>query len=1148
MVPFLFKLLKAISLLLLTTVVCLLIGLSVFIFVLDDNQRSHLITLGVSKCTDVEIAAKKIGISYHDGAVRINADQLSLASQKKPISLQVKRAEITVPFSAIIAPPLFITSIVLDSPTVDLSKQPLKEWFSAEKKKNRFTPHLFNLCNIDAKNGTVKLPQKTDISNIAFNTTLETKDLRHINLQGNGHWQHSTIPFSIKGTIKSFTRIDTLDLQLAASAIPLDGIRLSSRLKINRATAALRGTISSDPKDNSLHLQANLNLSDVLFTLSKSQKTKRYKFKHLSAQIAAEYADGEFILHPSSLENDAVQLGLSGRFDPKPDSPYISFQAHSNKITIDDLKRFIPDPFLSRWLTTELFPIFTNGNAVINRLNLEGSWEELKNMAEPENRNCFDLDLTLTDTDIVLAKPETVFRNSSAKLTISSGRLLVSDIQGATQQTHVQLGLYQIDDLYADELLSRFGIKGTSTVSDLVRISSSPLLPAKLRKDSLLLDNYTGQVEADILAHYSPSYKTIRFDRFDTRLIKIISKKKIQDSPVTFPEITISRTDQASNSVIGTGRWKETDFQLSGFFFDDATGKVTINSLLDLTTLFPFIKPEQFPPGLIDTEQVFPIIAEIRREADGFFLNAQTELPQLDHILCSTSKRPLTNGYLGINLTTKDWQTLTVDKLTLSYDQYILQGKGKADLETMKMAIKINSPEQVIYYDAQGEKEKEKRKGPLEADLLVDIDVNYPEQSKMTGQLRAQDLTFALPWLASPLVNTSFDLRFSGRRVDLHTSSFWLKQNLLGSPLQMQGFLKMDQKLNGVLLIKGEYVHFRDIYKAPEEKTDEDKELQVEHALTNKYGIVINAKIKKLDLGGILISPFNFRGFSTNSSFYPVMMSARLENGRIGMLTDVEENEEENLQFYFFLENQDIRGLNQFFPNLEKREINGTITTGGVIHSQGNSFQKLRSKLSGDVAFRIQKATLKGNFVLVRLLELMSIENLFSDKAEYAKDGDLYIKSVNGSFSIKDSVLTSEDILINTFAFDATGVVEIDLHDNSVTSHLAVSPFGAVDTIINTIPIIGHILTGKKKSLVSYNFKITGKIPDVDITYVPLEDLPQSLLGYGVRLLTPSTYLFFLPKSKKGRNYDRLSEDLVAEVEQSFESDQDLLKEPGSNN
>ena len=1142
MVSSLLKLLKIFFLIVVTVTCCLGIVLAVFLFVLDDYQKSRLFTSAISKYSQVDIKRGKLLVSYRDGSLLVRGDQLHLTSRAKPVSLQIDHAEIHVPLSNVFTPDPTISSIILNGPAVDLSDYPIRESLTSGKKKQKFSTRLFNYCNILVKNGTVMLPDNVQVSEISFKTTLETKKIRHILLQGRGYWKERDIPFSIKGSINSFVRPYGLNLELAANALPVDNIQVSSRFHINRGTMSIRSRISSIAKTDTFHIHSNINLLDVLFSINKSGKEKTYRFNHLHTQIEAKYTNGLFTLLPSTAGNDLVNLRLSGRFDLRPVSPYLDLEISSDLMNVKTLKRLIPDPYLSLWLTSELFPIFSKGQGKVDKLAIKGSWEQLKNMGQSENRSCFELDLSLVNLDIVLSKPKAIFTGSSARLTIVDGKLRVFDIKGATKKTTVRQGWYQIDDLYGEELISRFAINGTATLQDLAHISAAPLLPEKLRKDGQLFASYSGQLKADIMAHYAPSYDTLRFDRFDVTITDVTSKKEIRGSPVSFDNITITRKTRLRNQVVGIGTWRGTDFSLSGFFLDDATGTMTIKAKVDMETLLPFIRQDQFPPDSFNFEQLFGLTIQVQKQIDTFIVDVKTELPKLDAISCSTTKSPLTNGFLSTRLTTQDWHVLKMNSFTVSYGQYILQGKGSIDLKTMKMAMALHSPEQVTYYDAQGEPEKEKRKGPLQADLSVDIDMNEPEKSSLHGRIQGQDLSIKLPGLVSPAVNTIFDLQFSGKRIDFNRFDFWLEQNLLGSPVHLQGHLQMDDQLGGVLLFTGDYVNSSDIFN---ESTKEDEQQQENESSPNSgQGIVVNAKIRKLDFSGTIISPFYFQGFATNGNFFPVKMSARLENGRIGMLTHLGEDDTENLEFSFFIKNLDIEDFSKFVPHLDKGEVKGKITTGGIIRSQSNSFKNLGSKLKGELSFRVHDATLKGNYILVRLLELLSIENLFSKKADYAEDGDLYIKSINGNLTIDNSVLTSNDILINTFAFDATGDLKIDLHNNTVTSHLAVSPFGAVDTIVSTIPIIGHILTGEEKSVVSYHFQVSGSPDDLKITYVPLKDLPKSLFGYGIRLLSPSTYLFFLPQSKKGRNYDRVSEELVAEVEQDFQSDQELLKGP----
>ncbi len=806
------------------------------------------------------------------------------------------------------------------------------------------------------------------------------------------------------------------------------------------------------------------------------------------------------------------------------------------------LKQLLPDPFLGHWLTTELFPFFSQGLTKFNTLTIQGSLKELSNMGQEKNRDAFELDMTLEDMDISLEKPDVVFKNSSGRLRIKGGKLVVSDIKGTMAGTVVQLGSYQIDDLYDDEVTSRFTIEGHTSINDLAKLSSISFMPEHLKKDGQFLKGYTGQVQTLIQAHFTPPYNSIHFDRFDTKIRKVSSKKLFWGSPIVFDEISIHRDAHSKNVLSGSGKWDTTNFQIAGFFKDDANGSVTVETQLALPLLIPFIEKSKLPLFFTKHEKTYPSKFDIHKHPDGFRLESHITLPELPMISCTDTGRSLLDGDLVMNLTTKDWRRLTIEKFALSYDQYQINGTGKGDLDEMKMTMSLQSPKTVHYVNNQGQKEKETRKSPLNTDLTMDIDLNHPEKSRVFGILQSQSLSCPLPGITSRANDLAVDLIFTGQRVDLNTFDFFLNSNPDSSPLRVKGFVEHDENLKGVLLVDGDSIHWNDILDDSEKKRKKENKTEEEHALSGERGIIISAKINQLNFRETLISPFYLQGYLANDGFYPTQIAARMKNGRLGLTTLPGENKKKNLKFSFFLDNQDITGLNHFFSYNDNRDMKGRLTAGGMVYARGNTMEKLHSRLNGDIMFHIQEATLKGDYILVRILELLSIENLFSKKADYAEKGDLYLKSLSGNLSMDNSVLTSSDIFVDTIAFDATGDLKIDLQKQSIESHLAVSPFGTVDTIVSTIPIIGHILTGKDKSLVSYHLQIKGPLYKPKITYVPLEDIPSSLLGYGKRLLSPSTYLFFLNDTEKGLDYDRISQTLVTEIEKRFDTNINLLK------
>ncbi|MCG8685551.1 MAG: DUF3971 domain-containing protein [Desulfobacterales bacterium] len=145
----------------------------------------------------------------------------------------------------------------------------------------------------------------------------------------------------------------------------------------------------------------------------------------------------------------------------------------------------------------------------------------------------------------------------------------------------------------------------------------------------------------------------------------------------------------------------------------------------------------------------------------------------------------------------------------------------------------------------------------------------------------------------------------------------------------------------------------------------------------------------------------------------------------------------------------------------------------------------IESKLSGNISFqaesgRIYKATL--------LSRVLSVLNILGD-TDLRQDGFGY-KTMTVKADVKDSVIHLEKAYIDAdnMAIIASGWVD-PLNDKLDVTFL-VAPFKTIDTIIQHIPIVNTILSGR---LVSFPAKASGKISDP--TVIPLH---PSAVGTGL--------------------------------------------------
>ncbi len=89
--------------------------------------------------------------------------------------------------------------------------------------------------------------------------------------------------------------------------------------------------------------------------------------------------------------------------------------------------------------------------------------------------------------------------------------------------------------------------------------------------------------------------------------------------------------------------------------------------------------------------------------------------------------------------------------------------------------------------------------------------------------------------------------------------------------------------------------------------------------------------------------------------------------------------------------------------------------------------------------------------------------------------------------------------------FNAAAQGSLDMPRDHLNIYVGVQPLNTIDGIVSKIPIIGHILTGKKKTILVYYLKIRGSPEDLVLKQIPFKNLDHAIAGYFKRLfLTPT--------------------------------------------
>ncbi len=143
---------------------------------------------------------------------------------------------------------------------------------------------------------------------------------------------------------------------------------------------------------------------------------------------------------------------------------------------------------------------------------------------------------------------------------------------------------------------------------------------------------------------------------------------------------------------------------------------------------------------------------------------------------------------------------------------------------------------------------------------------------------------------------------------------------------------------------------------------------------------------------------------------------------------------------------------------------------------------------------------------LVVFNKLFSIVNIISINSLF--DKGLIYDNITGDFTIKDGIISTENLLLSSNSMRMSGIGALDITENTIDATIAVHPLVTIDKIISNIPLAGWVITGKEKSTITIYSEIKGPLSNPDVKTVPIKSIGRKIGGIFKRLL-------FIPDKKQ---------------------------------
>jgi len=190
------------------------------------------------------------------------------------------------------------------------------------------------------------------------------------------------------------------------------------------------------------------------------------------------------------------------------------------------------------------------------------------------------------------------------------------------------------------------------------------------------------------------------------------------------------------------------------------------------------------------------------------------------------------------------------------------------------------------------------------------------------------------------------------------------------------------------------------------------------------------------------------------------------------------------------------------------REVTGTLALHGDLTARGNTLLDIKKSALGNIRLNMHNGKLRKFSTLSKVFSILNVSQLLRFKLPDMASGGMPYSSIKGSISVKDGILATKDLFITSNAINVSIVGNADIVKEELNLTLGAQPLQTVDKIVNRIPIVGWLLTGKEKNLLTAYFEAKGKWSDPQVSAIPVKSMGKGILDIFIRAFELPVRLF----------------------------------------
>jgi hypothetical protein len=1084
------------------------------LFVNDLIQRPEVQRFLVRKIS--EAAGFNVKIDSFDinllAGFGITAKGVSAASDDRTESLTASRVGIGLDVKALLRGHIVPTRLALDNPIIVISPGMDKGKAAGGGDRTLMNAFIWNarvLSSVSIMGGQVRVqgwPYRIRGLSLDMGIRKDGGSRRYFRLRCSVGLQGRYLPLALRGALRReadggglLADISGESGKVDASWVPWPGFVAFSGGTFGakfRVTGVLGGTLSAE---------GELDGQDLHFAISNGSRRKSYDFASLPLAFKARLDNRLFRINMTDVKLYKTSLGAQIAIDAEGGkSTRLDLSITSPFMPLQTFKAIFPTSLVPEWVEKSLFPLLTDGEVETQFFRLRGTMDEISHLGRPENFHALSMKLSWRGLRALKQESSPSFDTISGEMEIRGNHLLISRLKGRFGHSRINEGTLDVCPLVGRPPVYDVGLDGAFSFEDLLTLKSLPWTPPGLKERLAEFQGSSGPLSASVKLFRKPGASAFRVREglFQFKECSIVHEALIFPLRLKLGEIQIVKSGPVR--FHGDGTWGRSVLHIAGMSEQSmARGYAKLTGDIDLDDLAAEVtRGEKW-----DVQPGRPASCNVNIKKDGssWSFNGTLDMVKGSGVRVG----PLSFGSqnrknaLFFDATYLPGKALVFRNFNGEFGRSVFAASGNVNLSKEKsLDVKVRTTG--LFLKDLGirlGKDGFSPEGLLMGNIAASIPLKDPLSSDITGRLEALHLRLYLKGLPYPLREGRFKAIFSGKKMSIPFFGFKMGK----SSVEIHGRLTGRNPLQGKLSLRSDFLDTADFYKKGPDRSEKGPEAVWRHLQQEKTALAISVKVSQVRWRKMKFGPVTGQCTFQGGDFHLRSSTVKMQYGALTTTGDIvkKEGNQITLSSHIKLFRQPVQKLIADFSD-KPPFIEGRLSTDTFLSARGKDKDSLIAGLDGKGEMLIEKGKILKSNVLIQVMDFLSLQKIFRNPpADLSKKG-FYFDKIGCDFVIKKGLLNTENLTMRSPVFNAAIRGRLDLPGSRIKADLHVQPLVTMDSLVSKIPVVGYILTGRDKTLLVYYFRVKGPVASPEVTYIPLKNWGNSIMGYVTRaFLTP---------------------------------------------